>query len=97
MTEWTAKVRWDKIPFHNRESISKYVEHGIKPGGFLQAVITNDLKAACVQADDINRDAIHAIVLFFHVWAPPGCWGSHERMVAWIEHKGLEGRDAMDA
>ena len=43
------------IPEHMWGAIVRYYENGIPPGGFLEAVINNDLREACARADEINR------------------------------------------
>jgi hypothetical protein len=68
------------VPSHMHEGIVRYVEQGIVPGDFLQAVINNDLKRACMFADDHNKDRLHCFVMWFYNQAPSGCWG-HENAV----------------
>lgn len=71
------------VPKHDRDAIVRYIEHGIIPGSFLQAVICNDLREAFGQADYINTTALPTIVAWFYSHAPALCWGSRERMLAW--------------
>ena len=75
-------------------AIRRYIEHGIPPGDFLQAVICNDLKEACGRADEENLENLPAYVAYFYNNAPGGCWGSKGRMQDWVAHRGqavLEG------
>ena len=76
---------------HIRSGIQVYIERGVIPGHFLQAVICNDLSRAFGQADEINRERLHDIVRFFHNEAPGPCWGSREKMHAWAAQGGLSG------
>ena len=82
---------YTKLPEHIRHGVKIYIEHGIEPGDFLTAVISNDLKGSFAVADEINRDRLFDIVSFFYNEAPMDCWGSRERMAAWIKHSGLAG------
>jgi hypothetical protein len=74
------------IPEYMEGAIQRYIDHGIPPGGFLSAVICNDLSGACGHADDENRRNIPAFVAYFYNEAPADCWGSREKMAAWIEN-----------
>jgi hypothetical protein len=73
------------LPEGLRAGMRRYIEHGILPGGFLQAVLRNDLKEATLRADDTNLLAMRDIVLFMHAEAPSGCWGSREKVEAWAK------------
>lgn len=71
------------VPMHDRDSIERYIEHGIIPGSFLQAIICNDLRMAVSQADRVNTAFIPTIVRWFYNYAPSQCCGSKGRMMAW--------------
>jgi hypothetical protein len=80
------------VPEHDHCGIVRYVLHGIEPGGFLTAVITNNLKESMGKADLENRRALFNIVSWFYNHAPADCWGSAARMSAWIiARRGLDG------
>jgi len=53
-------------------------------GGFLTAVVKNDLKEAVGRADPVNLLALHEIVVFLFNHAPGQCWGSPELVEAWL-------------
>jgi hypothetical protein len=72
--------------------IERYVLQGIIPGGFLQAVICNDLAGAMQQADDENLANIQAFAAYFYNNTPGACWGSREKMVLWGKQGGEVGR-----
>ena len=80
------------LPDHIQSRAKLYIEEGIPPGDFLQQVICNKLKESFMYADDINQMRMFDIVKFFYNEAPLNCWGSKERMEAWIERGGLNGR-----
>lgn len=79
-------INYDLLPEHIRNGARLYIERGISPGGFLQAVICNDLKESIARADGINIYRMFDIVSFFYNEAPSGCWGSREKMETWIAH-----------
>jgi hypothetical protein len=83
----------EQIPEHIREAVLRYIKTGIPTGSFLKSVIENNLFESFARADDVNRQALFAIVSYFYNWAPSGCWGSQLKRQAWIEAKRLK-RDA---
>ena len=74
-----------RIPDYTLRGLVNYVENGCPTGGFLYAVLTNDLFGAIGQADQENRPALQEIVQWLY-WVPPGgCKGSVDRVQAWLE------------
>jgi len=67
----------------NLDGLKRYVEEHIPPGGFLRAVLENDLKEACARADDENLRVIPIYVAWLYKEAPNVCWGSKEKVHAW--------------
>lgn len=53
------------------------------PGGFVTAVLENNLKEAFVRADDYNLDSMKAIVTYCYSRLPSTCWGSAEAVREW--------------
>ncbi len=86
-----AWIALDEIPEHMRAGLLDYIERGYEPGGFIWAVLCNDLRGACARADSVNRHALYAYVHFLWNYAPAACWGSEERVAAWIERSGASG------
>ena len=76
---------YDRLPEHIQGAAKRYIEHGIIPGDFLQAVICNNLKESFARADDTNIEKMFDIVNFFYNEVPGTCWGSREKMMAWSE------------
>ncbi len=67
-----------------RETILRYVEHRVPTGGFVQAVLSNDLREAIGRADAENLEDLVEIVRFCY-WEIPGpCWGSPEAVREWL-------------
>lgn len=78
------------VPEDTLECLNNYIEHGIPTGGFLEAVINNDLFQAVARADDRNIRVIPSIVSYLYNEAPSTCWGSNQRMEHWVEQKRAE-------
>ena len=72
------------IPKHCRDSIDRYVREGIPPGGFVRAVLQNDLAQAMGRADVENRHRLFDIVSYIYNWVPSDCWGSPEKVEDWF-------------
>lgn len=76
------------IPDIILEAINRYVEHRIPTGGFLQAVLENNLKEAVFRADKENSIPLKEIVNYIYWNIPFECWGSPEKVKKWLENKG---------
>jgi len=60
-----------------------YIERGIQPGSFLQAVLANDFTKAATRADSANCELLREWALFLLNELPPECWGSWETVLNW--------------
>lgn len=69
---------------HQIEALERYVKDRIEPGSFLMAVLSNNLKEACGRADMYNRRRIFEYCEWLYNKAPSACWGSPERVEAWL-------------
>ena len=78
------KFRGFYIPERMMPGIERYVQDRVMPGSFLQAVISNDLRLACANADEENLRNLPAYIAYFYNETPSGCWGSQEKMFYWI-------------
>ncbi len=72
------------IPSRMMPGIKRYIEERILPGDFLRAVICNNLKEAVMYADGENISNLPAYASYFYSHTPIACWGSEEKMKAWI-------------
>jgi hypothetical protein len=82
-------INYNNLPNYMVAGVRRYINNGIAPGSFLTAVITNNLFDAVGRADTTNQKALVNWIRFFYNEAPGGCWGSLEKMNAWINHNGL--------
>jgi len=73
------------IPAYMGEGLIRWIEHGILPGEFLQAVLRNDLMGAVHRADGTNIENLPAYIGYLYNEAPQGCFGSPEAVKAWEE------------
>ena len=78
------------IPERTKETIDLYVSHGCEPGGFMYAVLTNDLFGAIARADVENRANLQAICQYIYNDICSDCWGSKEKVQAWMKQKRAE-------
>ena len=85
------KIDYTSLPAHMRDGTRRYVEQGIPPGSFLEAVLCNDLKGAFERADDINRFMMLQWVRWLVMEAPSVSQGSPEKVASWIRRGGLQG------
>lgn len=90
-------MNYNLIPIHCRADTKRYIEEGQLPGGFLQAVICNNLVEAFARADDINQQSLRDYANFLYNEAPASSWGSREAMEAWSFAGGLSARRGLEA
>ena len=101
----TASVLFDKlffieggtckmmIPKNTLAGLKRYVKDRIHPGGFLIAVLENNLRKSFGQADKENREALFEIVCHCYKELPSICWGSPEKVKNWL--LGKEGKNGL--
>jgi len=68
---------------HAGKSLWRWIERGTTPGGFLTAVLCNDLTKAVDKADDRNVELIPNYVKLLYNHAPADCWGSEDKVGNW--------------
>ena len=73
------------IPDHTRGAIERYVFDRREPGGFLTAVLCNDLMAAVARADGQNILALKEICQFVYNEVPGSAWGSPKKVANWLD------------
>ena len=80
-----GRLEMAEVPHHLRDAILRYLLGGIRPGGFLQAVISNNLFEAMARADEDSRKGLFLVCSFFYNDAPAPCFGSPAKMETWLE------------
>ena len=81
--DWTGYQ--DDIPEHTKDALERYLEDRYLPGGFLTAVLSNDLFGAIGRADAENAVALPYICQFIYNRFPAGSWGSEKIVFAFLE------------
>lgn len=76
------------VPQHTLDALERYVEHHLRPGGFLMAVLMNQFIDAIFLADKENRLALKEIATYVYWELPRQCWGSREIVENWLSQKG---------
>jgi len=76
---------YEKLPSGLQDSMKLYIENGIHPGGFLTAVLENNLSGAVFKADQFNREHLVEIIRWMHWEIPVRAWGSEAIVKEWTE------------
>ena len=84
---------YDKLPENFREAVRCYVAYGVTPGNTLYAILTNNLLDTVCRLQPDLLAQIEEITLWFHWEVPSRCWGSPDKVKAWIGHQGCWGLD----
>ena len=61
------------------------MKNGILPGGFLTAVLENDLRESFARADVMSVEQLPGLVAWMYWNLPSNVWGSREAVIAHIE------------
>lgn len=69
------------------ESLKRYVEQHVVTGGFLRAVLENNLHEAYCRGDGRSLTTMFDIVAYCHNELPRNCWGSPEAVTQWLMQK----------
>ena len=72
-----------EVPKHTQEALQNYLLYGYPPGGFLSAMLANDMYRAIGNADAANKQAMWAIGYWIVTCAPAQSRGSYERIEHW--------------
>lgn len=73
------------IPLAVYDGLKDYRETGCPQGGFVKAVLENNLTRAFMAADPRSTIALRDIVLWCYWNLPEKAWGSPKRYADWIE------------
>ena len=74
-------------PVQLQEALRHYVNERIPTGGFLRAVLENDLRTAVALADPLNLAALRNIVAYAYEEIPSIAWGSPLAVAEWLERR----------
>jgi hypothetical protein len=79
-----VNLNYTTLPQHLREGMQRYLEDRIRPGGFLVAVLENDLMGAVRRADQDSLAFLDRIMMDFMIDVPPVAWGSPQKVERWL-------------
>lgn len=82
---------------HLLSTLRLYIDAGVPTGGFLRAVLANDLNEAVGRADSENIHRLPAIVAWIYNEAPSPCHGSYAAVDSWLDRDWTEARSALAA
>lgn len=75
-------------------ALDRYVEHGIVPGSFLLAALSNDFLDTAQKADEDNVKSLAALASFLYWEMPPGSYGSPAIVKKWVDRFGQQKESA---
>lgn len=67
-----------------QDSIDEYVSARTPVGGFLTALLTNNLTETFARGDSRNQEFIREYVEHLYWCVPSTCWGSEEKVAVWL-------------
>ena len=72
------------IPDNIIQSLERYRDVGIPTGGFLLAVLTNNLYESVARADSDSLESLPLIVKWVAMELPYSAWGDRDSVDKWI-------------
>lgn len=82
----------NEIPKRTLRALELYRDERIPTGGFLRAVLTNNLAAAFARADQGNLEALGSIVKWVNWELPASAWGTYSAVDDWLAEEDYEPR-----
>ena len=76
---------WAHITMQCQEAIFNYLVYGWEPGGFLTAVMANDLYRAATVSDIANVDNLAYVAKFVVYALPQACYGNYDQIKNWLQ------------
>jgi hypothetical protein len=86
------------IPYRSLFSLFDYVNSGQGPGGFLEAVLANDLNKSLTKADgEWTLEQLRALTTYIYNHLPDECWKCQAKVDAWKKAGGKVGQGWLKA
>lgn len=79
------------IPQAIKTAIDNWVLNGEAPGGFVNAILKNDLLGAIKSGDPESINSLKDIVDYLISGVPADCWGDKNKIVQWAASGGQKG------
>ena len=83
--EQRCERSWSNIHLDCQEAIFNYLVYGWEPGGFLTAVMANDLLRAATVADVENVKRLAHVARFVVYALPQASYGSYDQVKTWLQ------------
>lgn len=80
-------LRWRGLPQYMAEGLYYYLAHHIRPGSFLESILSNNLIAAAATADKCNSRLLFEWTQLMYNDLPSDCCGSRENVTAWLSKR----------
>lgn len=91
VVEYEYEAREHGVPRYTALALAEYIVYGHSVGGFLQAILKNDLMNAISRADKENLEALKDICIYVYNRIPACAWGSPEHYYDWMKNGGVSG------
>jgi len=75
------------IPEYMHHGLELYVYDHIQPGGFLEAILCNNLVEAAGRADIYNKQCLPEYAKLLENAVPSECYGSKEKYINWLKKR----------
>ncbi len=85
------RANQSKIPSHFIAGLERYLAFGIHPGGFMRAILSNDLVDVINRADADALSCLRPLSLLVFDCIDTRAWGTRQRVDEWMEHQGYAG------
>ena len=69
------------------QTFERYRDFGLEPGSCSRAILENNLLETVRRADHPTRFLLAQLVTFVYSELPMECWGSRQKVDAWIKAK----------
>lgn len=81
------------VPMHLRDGFTRYVVQGIPTGSGMRSILEDrPLSDVLPHLDETAEQHVGSIYRFLYNAAPGECFGSPEKVKAWIARGGIQGR-----
>lgn len=80
-------INYDLCPERYLKDFRNYIEGHIPTGDCYKAILANNLRDAVARADEQTRSDLRRILIFLENEAPSTCWGTREKVDAWLKAK----------
>ena len=82
------REKYPLAPVRILDAIRRFADTHTPTGGFLNAVLENNLSEAVGRADTASQIGLFDIVRYVHWEIPGDCHGSREKVTAWLDYEG---------